>query len=80
MNINSPMAFIGPWTLHFGFGRHKFSTPHTRWTKDPAKLLAGFAFYYTAQGKRESVVVESEGWANVIWHRIAVSGVGGTTT
>ena len=89
MNINSPMAFVGPWARYtsarpFGSAQGKrgglgnrFNTPYTHWTKDRAKLLAGpfgklrtsFALHYTAQGKRETLVSESEGRANVIWRR-----------
>ena len=39
------------------------------------RLSAAFAVYYTAQGKRENLVGESEGRANVIWRRIAISGL-----
>ena len=39
------------------------------------RLRARFALYYTAQGKRETLVGESAGKANVIWRRIAISGL-----
>ena len=79
MNINSPMAFTGLWAGYTSASLGTSSarptpvrrkTPQSSWQAPqprPGRTRHGerFALYYTAQGKRETVLGESEWRARV---------------